>query len=289
MLEPNRQVLCGVPILAALPHFLLRSCHLGDNRGAVEAIGLDVSSEGSLQMAIDDELDALKSQYPESSKNIGLEVSLRTLTAMPGGIGLAAKILDILRNHFSAKAMAERTHVLFDALERTVRRLDKKISDIETRLDSPEFAQAYVAVANIAIFTANPERIRQFGSILGYEAASSDIKGWDEAAALVADLSSLTDNDLQALRLMVQFQGEKVRDNPSDAEYHLMLTEFAKVRDEATRRGVSRYDLYARALRLSGFGLAHPLSWNQTAWGPQDMGFAPTPRGKRLVQILDVK
>ena len=87
---------------------------------------------------------------------------------------------------------------------------------------------------------------------------------------------------------MVQFQGDKIRENPDDAEYGMMLTEFAKVREEAVRKGLTRYELYAHALRLSGFGLAHPLNWNPSAWGPQDMGFAPTPRGKRLMNILQM-
>jgi hypothetical protein len=239
-------------------------------------------------MAIDDELDALKEQYPEPSGNFGLEISLRVLSAVPGPFGLAAQIGDVLRNHFSAKTMAERAQVLFDGLERMVRRLDKRITDVEARLDNPEFAQAYVTVANIAVFTASNERIEQYGQLMGYEAASDDRKGWDEAAALVEDLSHLTDADLEGLRLTVNFQGDKVRDNPSDSEYHLMLTEFINVREEAARRGQSRYELYARALRLSGFGLAHPLNWNQSEWGPQDMGFAPTPRGKRLVRILNL-
>ncbi len=86
----------------------------------------------------------------------------------------------------------------------------------------------------------------------------------------------------------VQFQGDKIRDNPSDTEYHMMLMEFSKVRNEAVQKGMSRYELYARALRLSGFGLAHLLNWNQSEWGPQDMGFAPTPRGKRLMTILQM-
>ena len=73
------------------------------------------------------------------------------------------------------------------------------------------------------------------------------------------------------------------RENPNDGEYHLMSTEFERVREEWVKKSQSRYELYAHALRLSGFGLAHPLNWNQAAWGPQDMGFAPTPRGKRLV------
>jgi hypothetical protein len=240
-------------------------------------------------LAIDDELDALKNQYPEATRNLGLELSLGVLTVVPGMVGITATVLNILRNHFSTKAMAERAQLLLDALERKVRALEGRISDVENRLKSPEFAEAYVAVANIAIFTANPEKIRDFGSILGYEAASNDQKGWDEASALVADLSRLTNQDLEVLRMMVQFQGDKVRDNPSDSEYHMMLTEFAKVREEATGRGIPRYDLYAHAERLSGFGLAHPLNWNKTSWGPQDMGFAPTPKGKRLLQILDTR
>jgi hypothetical protein len=53
---------------------------------------------------------------------------------------------------------------------------------------------------------------------------------------------------------------------------------------KGVRKSMPRYELYARALRLSGFGLAHPLNWNQAAWGAQ--GFAPTPRGRRLMKIL---
>jgi hypothetical protein len=239
-------------------------------------------------MAIDDELDAIRGQYPEGSSNLGLSLSLKLLSSLPGTTGLLLKISEVLRSHFSTKAMSERLKLLFEALESMVRRLDRRMSDVEGRMNNREFAEAYVNVANIAIFTAAPERIREYGSILGYEAASNDNRGWDEAAALIADLSRLTDNDLEVLRLMVRFQGDKVRDNPSDSEYHLMLTEFAKVREEWVKQSQSRYDLYAHALRLSGFGLAHPLTWNQSAWGPQDMGFAPTPRGKRLVEILEM-
>ncbi len=239
-------------------------------------------------MAIDDEVDALKGQYPEPQSNLALGLTLKMLSALPGGTGLMVKLAEVLRAHFSTHAMGERLRLLFDALEKMVRKLDRRMSDVEKKLDSADFAQACISVANIAIFTADEERVRQFGSILGYEAASGDGKGWGEAAALVADLSRLTDADIEVLRMMVQFQGDKIRDNPSDTEYHMMLMEFSKVRNEAVQKGMSRYELYARALRLSGFGLAHLLNWNQSEWGPQDMGFAPTPRGKRLMTILQM-
>lgn len=236
-------------------------------------------------MAIDDEIDAIKGQYQESQSNLTLSLTLKMLTSVPG-VGLAFKIAEGLRSHYSAAAMSERLRLLLEALEQMVRRLDRRMSEVEKKLDNAAFAQAYLSVANIAIFTADAKRIREFGSILGYEAASSDGRGWDEAAALVADLSRLTDADIEVLQTMVRFQGGSIRDNPSDAEYNLMATEFARVRVEAVRRGHSRYELYARALRLAGFGLAHPLNWNPGQWGPQDMGFGPTPRGKRLVDIL---
>jgi hypothetical protein len=237
-------------------------------------------------MAIDDEIDAIKAQFPEPGSNVALELTLKLLSALPAGAGLAFKIVEVVRNHFSRDAMSERLRLLYDALERKVRKLDRRMSDVETKLENAEFAQAFISVANIAIFTADTNKIQEFGAILGYEAASNDSMGWDEAAALIADLSRLTQTDLEVLQIMVRFQGDKVRKNPNDTEYHLMLTEFSKVRDEAAQKGLSRYELYAHALRLSGFGLAHPLNWNKTAWGPQDMGFAPTPRGKRLVDIL---
>jgi hypothetical protein len=239
-------------------------------------------------MAIDDELDAIRSQHPESQSNLVVALTLKMLSVLPVGTGLVIKLTEVLRAHFSTRIMGERLRLLFDALEQMVRRLDRRMSDVEKKLDNAEFAQAYVSVANVAVFTADENRIRQFGSILGYEAASGDNGGWDEAAALVADLSRLTDADIEVLRMMVQFQGDKIRENPDDAEYGMMLTEFSKVREEAVRKGLTRYELYAHALRLSGFGLAHPLNWNPSAWGPQDMGFAPTPRGKKLMNILQM-
>ena len=245
-------------------------------------------------MAIDDELDARKSQYPEPTSNIGLDVSIKALTLLGGGIGIGATILDTLRSHFSTQAMMERITALLEGLESMVRRIEERSADtearvslVENRLKNDDFAQAFVTVANVAVFTPELERVRQFGSILGYEAASSDRKGWDEAAALVEDLSRLTEGDLQALRLMVRFQGDKIRERASDSEIHFVALAFKDVMGEVGRLGTAPNDFYSRALRLSGFGLAHPLNFNPSLFGPQDMGFGPSLRGRRLVSILD--
>jgi hypothetical protein len=141
-------------------------------------------------------------------------------------------------------------------------------------------------VANVAVFTSDLEKVRQFGSVLGYEAVSGDLKGWDEAADLVNDLSRLTETDLEVLRMMVEHQGQAVSDNSTPQDYDWLDGMFKQVVQSASQRGILTSELYTRALRLSGFGLARPLNWNQTRWAPPDMALAPTPRGKRLVEIL---
>jgi hypothetical protein len=244
-------------------------------------------------MAIDDELDARKGQYPEPTSNAGFDISIKALTLLGGSVGIGATILDTLRSHFSTRAMIERLQALVEGLENMVRQLEEKGSEtktrirrVEERLNETEFAQAFVKVANVAVFTPQLEIVCEFGSILGYEAASNDQRGWGEAAALVEDLSRLTKRDLQVLRIMVRSQGHGVSDRSTPQDYDVLDRSFVDVVQSASQQDISTSELYARALRLSGFGLARPLNWNQTRWAPQDMAFAPTPRGKRLIQIL---
>ena len=67
-------------------------------------------------MAIDDEIDALKGQYQESQSNLALSLTLKLLSALPSGAGLAIKIAEGLRAHFSTHVMSERLRLLFEAL-----------------------------------------------------------------------------------------------------------------------------------------------------------------------------
>lgn len=71
-------------------------------------------------MAIDDEIDSIKRQYPESQSNLALSLTLKLLSILPGGSGLVVKLSEVLRSHFSTRAMEERLRLLFDALERMV-------------------------------------------------------------------------------------------------------------------------------------------------------------------------
>jgi hypothetical protein len=49
------------------------------------------------RMAIDDEIDAIKSQYPESQSNLALSLRLKLLSVLPGGSGLVVKLSEVLR------------------------------------------------------------------------------------------------------------------------------------------------------------------------------------------------
>ena len=160
------------------------------------------------------------------------------------------------------------------------------MTQVEERLHGVEFAQAFVAVANVAVFTPNLERVREFGLILGYEAASREAKGWDEAEALVADLNRLTEADVVALEILVKHQGQLVRDATTNSNYNDLAGAVPAILRDVNARKIPRDEFYSHASRLSGFGLAISLNWNQSTWGPQDHGFAATVRGMRLVEIL---
>ena len=92
-------------------------------------------------MAIDDEIDAIKSKYPESGSNLGLSLSIKMLASLPDQTGLVFKLIEVLRGHFSNEAMLERLRLLFDALEGMVRRLGKRMEDVEKKMDNREFAK----------------------------------------------------------------------------------------------------------------------------------------------------
>jgi hypothetical protein len=46
-------------------------------------------------VAIDDEIDAIRSQYPESQSNLALGLTLKMLSALPGGTGLVIKLAEV--------------------------------------------------------------------------------------------------------------------------------------------------------------------------------------------------
>lgn len=60
---------------------------------------------------------------------------LKLLSVLPGGGGLVIKRSEVLRSHFSTRAMGERLRLLFDALEGMVPKLDRRMSGDSLRDD----------------------------------------------------------------------------------------------------------------------------------------------------------
>jgi hypothetical protein len=100
----------------------------------------------------------------------------------------------------------------------------------------------------------------------------------------------LSEADISVLRVIVEIQREhvlQIAQNPSDYLYDALANTVGTVLQKADRSGRSRNEFYSHLYRLAGFGLAMPLNWKTTAWGPSDQGFAATLRGVYLVDALD--
>lgn len=236
-------------------------------------------------MAIDNELDQIELQYPERSENPGLEVTMKLLSGL-APVGPVISIIQGLRDHFSWKYAIRRLEILFKALEEEVRRQGKTTEEVKERLETPEALESIIRAVSITVQTSNEWKIERFGEVLGYEAASGDKRGWDEASALIDDLSRLTQADIATLELLVLCQGNVVRQNPSTADYNDLVSSMKHILAEVDARKIGRSEFYSRAFRLIGFGLAVPLNWNASALGPEDQAIAVNVRGLRLARII---
>jgi hypothetical protein len=238
-------------------------------------------------MAIDDELDQLRQQYPDEPENAGLEVTMNLLSALPS-VGPAVAILQALREHFSTRRALQKLQVLLDALEREVRRQGKTLREVQARIETPAALGSIVRAVNITVQVSNELQIERFGTVLGYEAASNGPQHWGEASAMVDDLSRLTEEDVKTLALLVRHQSEFVKSGPTTQDYNNLVASMRAVFTEVDKSSLGRGEFYSHAFRLVGFGLAVPLNWNQLAMGPQDQGIAATLRGVRLARILEI-
>ncbi len=236
-------------------------------------------------MAIDDQLDQVRQQYPEEAANVGFEGAMYLLSLVPQ-TGPVAAIIQGLREHFSSLRAIHRLQALFDALEATVRRQGKSLDDLRAQIGNPRAAESIIRAVEITVQISNEWKIENFGKILGSQAASGDSDGWDEASALVEDLSRLTDDDIKALEVLVRHQSHFVKLNPTTHDYNNLVASMRAIFQELDSSRVGRGEFYSHAFRLIGFGLAVPLNFSPSAMGPQDQGVGVTLRGVRLMKML---
>ena len=240
-------------------------------------------------MAVDNPLDQVAAQYPEEQENYGPTVVLKLFSLLPNG--QIAGLVDAIRGHFSTRRSIERLSAFVETLIAEVQRHGKKIEELENQAASdPDFSEAMVFAATQAILTTSAVKVQRYGLIVATELITEHPQGWDEVSSLISDVGRLSEADISVLRVIVEIQREhvlQIAQNPSDYLYDALANTVGTVLQKADRSGRSRNEFYSHLYRLAGFGLAMPLNWKTTAWGPSDQGFAATLRGVYLVDALD--
>jgi hypothetical protein len=90
-----------------------------------------------------------------------------------------------------------------EALVSEFRRLDQTIESIR-HLKSPHgFAQATKEAVNASLYTSNVTKIKRFAAILGFSVTHQEENtDWDEVASYIRDIAQLSDQDIEALKIL---------------------------------------------------------------------------------------
>lgn len=237
-------------------------------------------------MAIDNELDAVHSQYDVQQANQVFELLLQAGEK----VGFPLGILQAIRGHFSGKAATERVEALLRELESAVRRHDKTLSSLASESNSSGFREALLTATAETVRIENYQKIQRFAQVLGHELAAPDlgVPAWDDAGAFIRDLAQLGDPDIEALRLLYRNQSTLTAGFgrvPLDPNAYTRL--LRPLLDSVDSAGIDRDDFYSRCARLTGFGLILEVQRSDTRQSPSDHCFRLTARGRKLIQIID--
>ncbi len=232
--------------------------------------------------SIDDPIEAIKKQYPDTPENKGAEIALDVVAGFSPLAGIASS----LRRHFVRDRMLERLNVLFEALHAEVKLQGKRLEDLETRVQSASFAENVAVAVSYTLQTTNIQKIRGFGQILAADLVDHDPD--DNAAALIRDLAELRTADVEALDILFENQHDLIYilRNENRLDPNPFTRRNAQVLREVDRRGIPQDEYYSRCSRLSGFGLALEVPRVDTQMALGEQCYRLTIRGERLVSIL---
>lgn len=135
---------------------------------------------------IDDPIEATKKQYPEESPG-PLAVMIDVLEPRHPFAGMVA----VFRQFTSHAETSARVKALFEAFEWYIRRHEAKLEELtlEKQLELPAAKEAVIAAVTEAIFTPDIEKIKRFGTILGYNFMGKKGRAhWERAAAYIRAL-----------------------------------------------------------------------------------------------------
>ncbi len=231
---------------------------------------------------IDDQIEAVKKQYPDESDS-----TFNLILRVAGQFNVLAGVVNTIKQQFSGAAATDKVMALLNVFEQTIRRLERNVERLSAKLESPKFVETLTVAVNETIRTSDRNKIERFAVVLGHSVADlTNAFPLEEASAYIRDLAQLGEADIQAMRILYSvqsrlFTGGAVPTDPNP--YTQVIKEVFAGVDNAR---VSREEFYSRCSRLNGFGLAIEVMRNNSRMAPGDHCFRLTKRGAQLVEIL---
>jgi hypothetical protein len=229
--------------------------------------------------SIDDPIEAVRRQYPEESAD-PLGIAFGVLTP----VHPLAKVGSALKKFFSQKEAKARVEALFWAFEWYIRNHDKRIEDVEAKIESPKFVETILVAVNKTLQTADDKKVKRFATILGYEAVYGGTEeSLEDAAAFIRTLEELGESDIEALRLLHRYQTKY-----DYRDYNSVIDNYPAFAPQIEQSGFAKDEFYARCSRLSGYGLVLrvDIRASLTPVRVGEYAFRITELGEKLADIL---
>jgi hypothetical protein len=165
-----------------------------------------------------------------------------------------------------------------------IRNHDKRIEDVEAKIESPAFVETILIAVNKALQSASSKKVKRFATILGYEAVYGGTEGsLEDAAAFIRTLEELGERDIEALRLLQHHQTQY-----NYLDYSTVIDQYRFIVPRIEDAGFTKDEFHARCSRLSGYGLVLRMDIRGTI-SPVPAGefaFRITELGAKLADIL---
>jgi len=253
-------------------------------------------------MAIDSPIDAVESQYPKPSPN-PLALALFSFElAFPPAAPLL-KLLELLKEHHSAKGMQERMEAFWAALRDEQKFLEADFGKLRLKVEDLAEAVQLALLRDSEAF--NDNKRERYLKILGNAVRSEE--QIQDLAGFIHDVEVLGESDVTVLKVLnkvmnklgdwKEANGQKLHKLHPNAFIHKrqeLTAHIAAALGQKTEvlgsgSGVqtfSREEGYSICARLQGFGLAHEVQVSDREVPISDYCFRPSQRALMLLKLL---
>jgi hypothetical protein len=244
---------------------------------------------------IDDPVGASFDAWQEETPTLGKKIFDLALPFV-GLVSLDAKIVQILKDRFTAKAKIERINYLLSGLrlglERVVADVDKvseRLRSVDAKLHDERFLEAVSMACEESSRAVSLKSIKRMGEVLvGF--AFPDSSAWaapdEDISMMIRDISQLSERDIQALRMLATVHANALSFTPNLHDPNQFSKETPRLKAEISNSGIHPDDFLSTCERLRGFGLGAEVLRNNSQMGLEDFCYRPTRRGMALLDYL---